>query len=445
MASKLLQAVSQNSSLNSPNQHDILKALFEYKITMNRWKKLNEAIKSESIHKNKLWNSSFIRVFIYAVLCTLTMSVSNTVLPLYVINELGYSNAESGLLGTVFTIACMICRFTTGGLADRLGRKKMLIAGALLVGVSLFCMGLTSAFMVILVFKAIQGIGHSFDSTASNAAASDVIPPERMGEGMSYYGLTSTISSAIGPTLSLALMAVAVAPGKDNNYSMPLMAAGVLGIIAAVIALTLNYEKGAVRKTERTKFRISDYIEKSALMPAALQMLSAFGMGATVFNIVFANAMGFKSIQAYFIVTAVVALVTRLVMGKRMDTIAMRKLAIIPLLAYMVSFVVLSVTLNEAVFMVCGIISGIYGGLLMPTFNSLALKLAPENRRGAASATFWLGFDAGIAIGQIVFGAVIDAFGFAVMYMSLAAYLAVFGVITFFALRGKGALESVNS
>lgn len=406
----------------------------------------NVSIHNVSIDRNKLWNSNFIRVFIYAVICALVMSVSNTVLPLYVINELGYSNAESGLLGTVFTIACMLCRFTTGGLADRLGRRKMLIAGAILGGVSLICMGMTASFMVILVFKAIQGIGHSFDSTASNAAASDVIPPERMGEGISYYGLTSTIASAIGPTLSLALMAVAVVPGKDSNYAMPLVTIGILGILAAIIALTLNYEKsaGPAKKTEPRKFHISDYIEKSALMPAALELLLAFGMGATVFNIVFANAMDFKSIQAYFIVTAVVSLVTRLVMGKRMDTIDMRKLILIPLVVYLLGFTVLSLTLNEAVFMACGVIAGVYGAIVTPTLNSLALKLSPEGRRGAASATFWLGFDAGIAVGQIVFGAVIDAFGFSAMYFSLAVYTALFGVAAFFALRGKGSLAEVG-
>ena len=61
-----------------------------------------------------LWNGRFCRVLLFAVLCQLTMSVTNTVLPLYVVNGLHLTATQSGLLGTVFTVASCACRFGAG-------------------------------------------------------------------------------------------------------------------------------------------------------------------------------------------------------------------------------------------------------------------------------------------------------------------------------------------
>ena len=89
----------------------------------------------------KIWNSSFIRIICYAFLCQFTMAITNTVLPLYVINGLGMSAADSGLLGTFFTIGSVCCRFFAGYITDRFGRRTTLMLGGRWTdfGVSFFC------------------------------------------------------------------------------------------------------------------------------------------------------------------------------------------------------------------------------------------------------------------------------------------------------------------
>lgn len=400
--------------------------------------------------KKPLWNSSFIRVLIFAVLCTFTMSVSNTVLPLYVVNHLGRTNAESGLLGTLFTVGSILCRFVTGWLSDKFGRRIILVIGAAIVGSALIFMGFTTSFLLILILKTYQGVGNSLNTTASNTAASDVVPKERLGDGIAYFSLNTSVINAIGPTIALALMGVITAAG-GINYSLPLFVAGTCGLAAAVLGASLNYEKKTapvlVEKaaTAKKRFNIGDYIEKRALMPALLQFFQAFAIGASVFMIIFANSMAFASISYYFMISAAVSVITRLIIGRRMDKMRPVTAVMVPLAMMAASFIYLGVTLSEAAFLVNSVVSGIYGAVMMPTFNSLALKLCPDKRKGAASATYWLGFDGGIAFGMVIFGLVIDAGGFSAAFNGAGLYMVLFGGVAFLVLRKVKPIKEIES
>jgi MFS family permease len=386
----------------------------------------------------RLWNSSFILVFIFSILCQINMGMSNIVLPLFVINGLGYSNAQSGLLGTMFTIASMVCRFFAGNMTDRYGRRVIMIIGALFIGMALLALGFSSSFAVILIFKFMQGIGHSLNSTASNAAAADVLPKKRLGEGIGYYGLNTTLTGAVAPSLALVLMGIAISGGQTQNYRLPLFTAGGIGLMAALLAALLGYKHGLAKKAapkNTEKFDLHNYIEKRGLRPAILQAFQAMSLGAAVFMIVFANSRGFKSIGVYYLISAGCTMLTRILIGKRIDRVKPGHIVLPPLILIIMSYVYLALTLSETAFIVNGVIGGIFNAILAPTFNSLCLKLSPANRSGAASATYWLCFDVGMAFGQIFFGLLIDAGGFFLCFISAAGFMTVFAVIAAVFLR----------
>ncbi|MDR2245949.1 MAG: MFS transporter [Treponema sp.] len=385
----------------------------------------------------RLWNGSFILVFIFSILCQINMGMSNIVLPLFVINGLGYSNAQSGLLGTMFTIASMACRFFAGNMTDRYGRRLIMIIGALFIGMALLALGFSSSFAIILIFKFMQGIGHSLNSTASNAAAADVLPKERLGEGIGYYGLNATLTGAVAPSLALVLMGIAISGGQTQNYRLPLLAAGGIGLLAAALAVMLGYKHGLAKAVPKStgKFDIHHYIERRGLRPAILQAFQSMSLGAAVFMIVFANARGFKSIGIYYLLSAGCTLITRILIGKKIDRVKPVRVVMPPLILIIMSYVYLALTLSETAFIVNGVIGGIFNAISAPAFNSLCLKLSPANRSGAASATYWLCFDVGMAFGQIFFGLLIDVGGFFLCFISAAGFMAVFTVIAAVFLR----------
>lgn len=402
--------------------------------------------------KSKLWNRNFVFVLLYAVLCNLTMSVSNTVLPLYVVNGLGLSAAQSGLLGTVFTVGSCVCRFVAGGICDRAGYRKIMALGALLVGGALFFQGFSSTFVLILGLKFIQGVGHSLNSTASNTAVADIIPEDRFADGMGYYGLHSTLTNAVGPGLSLALMAVVVAGSSGGqNYRLPLVTAGIFGFAAMVLGIFVTGKNSAGRgkspSREKRRIRVKDFIEIKALPVALLQAVQAFTVGAGVYMILYANARGYHSVSFYYTLSAAVSLATRFIIGDRMDRVKPAFFAVFASTLSTAAYLLLGILDSEPVFIVSGVLTGISNAILMPLYNSLVLKMAHKSRSGAASATYWLGFDIGIAIGQVIFGAVIDMNGggsYCLAFVIAGSLLAAYALASFLYLRKKPPLREME-
>lgn len=387
--------------------------------------------------KEPIWTRYFITVFLYALLCQFTMQITNYVLPLYVVNDLGAKATMSGVLSAVFAAGSMVCRFTTGGLTDRFGRRRMMIIGAAIVAVCLFVMGFTATVGAILVMKFVQGVGHSINSTASNTAAADTVAKSRYGEGIGYYSLHSTIIGAIGATIIIWLMNVGV-PEGENNYSFPLIVGGFCGLVAVALAFTLNYEKkwGIQRKREPgKKFDINDYIERRSLLPALLVLFQSICSGAGMFMLLYVTELGLLEVMSvYYIVSTVVTLVFRFTVGGAMDRLRPVVVVLIPVVLQVVGYLMMAFMPCRFTLYVMAVISGVFGAMLSPVLNTLSLKMAPASRSGAASATYWLGFDAGMAIGPTVFGVVVDMAGYSMSYVAGAACMVVFAVVAVIAL-----------
>ena len=399
----------------------------------------------------KIWNSSFIRIICYAFLCQFTMAITNTVLPLYVINGLGMSAADSGLLGTFFTIGSVCCRFFAGYITDRFGRRTTLMLGGTIVGLSLFFLGFSRTMVMLLVFKTVQGIGNALNSTASNATASEVLPRDKVGQGIGYYSLHQNITGALAPTLCLALMGIGAASSGSQNYQLPLVIGGFMGIAAALVGGSLNYEK-KIREIDPSFHRekpqgvhISDFIEIRALVPALMMMFTSFASGAGTYMIVFATQYQFKTVGIYYIIDAIVGVSVRFAFGSKFDALKPRNVALIAIALNVTSYLLMGFTLSEWAFVLSAFLFGAFNAMLAPTFNAMAMKMVPESRSGAASSTYWLGFDIGMVIGMTVFGAIIDAAGFKGAFLTAGGFMVIFAILVAILLRKTVPLREMTN
>ena len=93
-------------------------------------------------------------------------------------------------------------------------------------------------------------------------------------------------------------------------YRLPLLAGGVLGLLAALLGLSLTYEDRLPPRPASNPrgFRLSDYIERRSLIPALMILFTAFSTGAGTYMIVFAADRGFASIGAYYLIDAAASL-----------------------------------------------------------------------------------------------------------------------------------------
>ncbi|MGI6003530.1 MAG: MFS transporter [Lachnospiraceae bacterium] len=88
----------------------------------------------------------------------------------------------------------------------------------------------------------------------------------------------------------------------------------------------------------------------------------------------------------------------------------------------MAAVLLLGLVPGKATFFLAAVLAGFGFGGLEPALQSMAVAIAPPERRGAANSTFLCAYDIGIGLGGAVAGVLIDAVGYGHMYTIMAVF-----------------------
>ncbi|HEY6131988.1 MAG TPA: multidrug effflux MFS transporter [Halioglobus sp.] len=99
----------------------------------------------------------------------------------------------------LFHLAC-------GPLADRYGRRPILISGTVLFVAACLGCSLSTTIDQLLVFRFIQGVGACVGPTLARAVARDVFGPTRAARALSLIAMLMALAPAVAPTLGSILM-----------------------------------------------------------------------------------------------------------------------------------------------------------------------------------------------------------------------------------------------
>ena len=98
--------------------------------------------------------------------------------------------SQQGLAMTIALVGCLIGAMLCGTLADRIGRKKLLIVSALIFFFSAIATGMANTFGVFLVARFFGGIGIGIASGLSPMCIAEVAPTSIRGKLVSLNQLT---------------------------------------------------------------------------------------------------------------------------------------------------------------------------------------------------------------------------------------------------------------
>lgn len=420
--------------------------------------------------KERLWTPTFVIIVVCTLCAFLVGQGANAGTSVY-LERTGGTASLAGVGALFFSIAAGIARIVSGPFVDARGRRIVIVCGACVmlcgtVGPLLYNDGIA-----FIVWRMLQGAGFSAATTAAATAAADVPPASRLGEGISYYGLGQAISMSIGPALAIFL--VSADPPESFYFGLTVCAVAVI-----VLSSFIRYEKNPRMLSETSSYRMRweeeraqqrearegsaacdedearsknaasaapadnrsairtaiDSVFEPGALPATMTIL--FMCATFSFNIyfmgVFGNSLGVGNSGAFYTVSAVVMIIVRLLSGRIMDSGRPIVIMAVAVVAGEVCFALLLAcslsmfgSTTEGVFYAAGLPFGLCMGLAIPVNQTIAVKLSPGNRWGAANALFMLGVDVGNGILSVVWGALIDAVGYSAVLCCVLACLAV--------------------
>jgi MFS family permease len=120
--------------------------------------------------------------------------------------EFQLSEIEAGSLFSVMMMVAAVTSSIAGRLADKLGRKRVLITGLSLLGLGFGCAGLSGDRVLFFFCLALTGVGYGFTPPSLYAIMSDLLP-NRRGLGASLVSVTYGIGGAIGAVLASSITA----------------------------------------------------------------------------------------------------------------------------------------------------------------------------------------------------------------------------------------------
>lgn len=353
-----------------------------------------------------LWSRDFILITTINLFLFLGFQAYPSALPPYV-KSLGASDSMLGWLTGTATIATLLTRPLAGVFLDKVGRRGVFLSGLVMVTAVSGAMYFFPVVAIVLLLRFVHGLGWGVASTASSTIAADYIPKVRFGEGMGFFSLAASVGMAVSPAIALSL-----SPG--NMFAIATTFMGT----ATLLALFLNYKP--VEKSQGGGFK--NPYEKAAVLPALVIFMVATAFGAVItFLAVYAAEQGINNIGPFFTVYATVMIVTRPSTGKIVDRHGFKLVIPLGLATQVVSLVLLSQADNMCMFLVSAVFYGLGQGTVFTGTQALAILSAPSGRVGAATATFFTGFDAGVGVGAVAAGIMAGFMGYSGMYLCLAA------------------------
>jgi len=389
------------------------------------------------LERQPLWRKDFLSICLSSLFLFITYYALVATLPIYVMEILNGGDREAGLTLTAFIIAAVLFRPLAGKWVDELGRKKIFLLFSAVFMVSTFLYFGIASLVFLLALRFVHGVSFGFATTAMAAIATDLVPDERKGEGIGYYAMFMNIAMVIGPFMGLTIM-------HQLSFTTLVVILSVLSILSFVCGgLTRVLEhKRSVKPTANRAFHWKNFIEPGAVPISLTALLLSFAYsGLLSFIPVYAKELGMMEVSSYFfVIYAIMIVVSRPFTGRLFDRMGENIVVYPSIILYAIGLILLSQAHTPTMFLVASGVIGLGYGSVFPSFQAIAIKSSPTERRGLATGTYFLLLDTGMGVGSFVLGIIASSTNYSFMYV-LSSLVVVFGGVVYYTLHHQRAVK----
>jgi MFS family permease len=331
---------------------------------------------------------------------------------LYITHKFSVGMTEAGLLLASFSGFGLIGSMLGGALADKFGRKSMLIFGLLVSAFSSLTQGFANQLWVFFALSAFAGTLSSVGHPAQGAMVADLLPEEKRSEGFGILRVSSNLAWIVGPLVG-GLVA-------DRSFLALFITDAVLSTITAFIVLRSIPETRPAPKEGQPQPSMArtllDYWKVAAdgmftaFVVVSILMLLVYqqmysSLSVYLRDVHGISAQGYGGLMTSSAVLVVLAQfwLTRQVRGKPPMLIM-----VAGALLYMVGFSMFGLVSLYPLFVLAVLVITCGEMLVVPTGQSIAAGFAPEDMRGRYMAFFGLTWTMPSIIGPWAAGIILD-------------------------------------
>ncbi|PWI58286.1 MFS transporter [Sulfoacidibacillus thermotolerans] len=329
-------------------------------------------------------------------------------LPLYIetlgVHQLAAMERWSGWIFSAQFVTSFIFQPIWGSLADRYGRKVMLLRAGIGMGIVTALMGLVVAPWQLLLLRFINGIFAGFISMAVSLQAS-VTPNEYAGRALGTLQTGGIAGSLIGPVAGGIL-------ADEFGFQGVFYLTGMLLILASVVVMVFVKET----RVHSGKGKQNSKREWQALWPLLPVFIASVVTQAGMMSIEPIVTLYAKTIYlgrhlaviaGLVVATSGIAnLIGAPTLGRLGDRIGQRRVLIIALIMAAITYLPQALATNITILLVGRFLLGLFIGGMIPSLNALVKKMAPQTMQATAfglnSSALFLGNLIGPLIGSSI-------------------------------------------
>jgi MFS family permease len=387
---------------------------------------------------SSLWTPDFIRLTAMDLAYFLAAGMMIYALPLYAVGPIGSDERGAGIAFGAFTITALLLRPYAGRLTDRLGRRPLMVAGALLAAALTLGFLVTSSISAVIAVRLLSGVAEAAFFVAGFAMLADLAPPGRQGEALSLNSIALYLGIALGPIVAERVIDL-------SGYPAAFVTAALLCVVAAALAWATTepaHEDADPATGQGPAGAIPiQLIHRPTIAPAIGfigGLLAAAGFMA--FCSIRAAEIGMTTPSVVLMAYGATVIGVRLTLATVADRAPALRVLSAGLVVLCCGAVVGALAAGPALLVVAAAVIGLGVGLLTPAFFAAVFAQVAPSQRGAASGTASMAIDLGLGIGPILLGLVAGPLGIPTAFLvgAAAAGLGAIWTVGLMARRGAG-------
>lgn len=362
--------------------------------------------------------------------------VVSPIIPLYA-KDFGVSATMVGLTLTVFALARLVLNVPAGIIADRYGRRVLLVGGPVLTAIGMFGSGHAGSIETLLAWRFVAGAGSAFYMSGAMIYLIDIAPPHKRTRYVATNQWALSVGVALGPSIGGVI-------ADAYGLAAPFTAVAALAVLTAIYAaLRLPETRDAAAAAEAAAE--PDAAQTTALMflrsrPFLLVGFSTMtifmtraGTRGTMMPLHASEALawGPAEIGVVFTLTGLVTLTTLMPAAWAADRIGRRHVILFSGVFAGLGAVLVGSVATPLGFVVGNVVMSLGTGTAGPAPAAYVADIAPAGRRGMAIALYRSAGDIGFLSAPPLLGLLSEATSIT-FTLVVGGILAAAGGIVFF-------------